>query len=152
MLNWSRVDKTLVHPTLIAAAEDVCGDRDPHTWYVLEGYRSPARSHALWLDYRFGKLDPKTGKRDPNKRGPRAAPAGRSAHNFGLAIDVVLDVDPAKPGLQPSWVVKLPAWVGLIARCERHATVENLWHLGDAPHIQLRGWRKYVGWRIFPEA
>lgn len=57
-------------------------------YVLIEGHRSYARSAELYRAYKAG--------------GPRAAPAGASGHNFGLAADFVLDSSPA-PGLQPDW-------------------------------------------------
>lgn len=39
-------------------------------------------------------------------KGPRAAPAGRSAHNFGLGDDSALDGDLTTPGLQADWAAE----------------------------------------------
>lgn len=36
------------------------------------------------------------------------APEGMSWHNYGLAVDIVFDADPVKPGLQASWEAKFP--------------------------------------------
>lgn len=59
-------------------------------YYATELYRSYARSFQLSRDYL-------------EHGGPRAAAGGRSGHNFGLCADYALDIDPAKPGLQPRW-------------------------------------------------
>ncbi len=55
-------------------------------YIATELHRPYERSEALYKAYRAG--------------GPRAAPAGASGHNFGLAVDLVLDADAVKPGLQ----------------------------------------------------
>lgn len=59
-------------------------------YYSLEGYRTYGRSHFLYGQWLSGK-------------GGRAAPAGASSHNFGLATDECRDIDLTKPGLQPRW-------------------------------------------------
>lgn len=60
-----------------------------YNYVSLEGHRAYSRSDLLHTDWQAGK-------------GGRAAPGGRSSHNFGLADDSVLDISPA-PGLQPDW-------------------------------------------------
>lgn len=59
-------------------------------YLVTEGYRSWARSHALHGAFLGG--------------GPRAAPAGFSAHNYGLAVDAYLILKPS-----PKRVVSMKA-------------------------------------------
>lgn len=103
----------------------------PHTWLVLETFRSMARSQALYDLFMAGK-------------GPRAAPPGQSAHNFGLAVDVVLDVDPVKPGLQPSWDTNLPGWLWLRGATLVHPRLKGGWKFGDWPHIERLNWRKHI--------
>ena len=102
----------------------------PDTWYVVSGHRSLAEQQELYDKYLAG--------------GPKAAPPGRSAHNFGMAVDVVLDVDGDKPGLQPSWDTKLPAWLRLRAACFKHPRLKNGWSFGDWPHIERFNWRKFA--------
>lgn len=115
----------------------------PYGWAVISGYRSLEAQLALWQDYRFGKRD-KYGLRDPSNPGARAAPPGKSAHNFGLAIDVVLDGDPATPGVQPSWDTKLAGWLWLKATCTKHPRLKSGWSFGDWPHIERFRWQRYI--------
>ena len=94
-------------------------------YYVTEGHRTYGRSHVLHQAFLEGI-------------GPRAAPGGRSAHNFGLAVDLVLDVDVKKRGLQPSWTAEAFDVAG------EEATRLGLdWgkRFGDMPHV---GWRGFV--------
>jgi hypothetical protein len=109
--------------------EDVASllGNSPYSWYVVSGYRSIPEQIALYKKYQAG--------------GPRAAPPGRSAHNFGLAVDVVLDLDSAKPGLQPSWNTKLPVWLWLKAKCAVHPRLKNGWSFNDWPHVEAVGWK-----------
>lgn len=62
-------------------------------YYPSFGYRSWLEQHKLRGLYLSGK-------------GGRAAPAGLSAHNYGLAEDCIFDRDPNAPGLQPGWEPK----------------------------------------------
>ena len=109
--------------------EDVASmlGNSPYSWYVVSGYRSIPEQIELYKKYKAG--------------GPRAAPPGKSAHNFGLAIDVVLDMDGAKPGLQPSWDTKLPGWLWLKAKCAAHPRLKSGWSFNDWPHIEAYKWR-----------
>ena len=59
------------------------------TYYGYSGYRTFAEQFQLHQSYLNGT-------------GGRAAPAGLSAHQYGLAIDFAFDKDPA-PGLQSGW-------------------------------------------------
>lgn len=103
----------------------------PFVWYVVSGYRSLEEQAKLWDAYRL-------------RGGAKAAPPGSSAHNYGLAVDVVLDVDPDAPGLQPSWDIKLAGWGWLKARSIPHPTLQNGWRFGDWPHIQRFRWRRHI--------
>jgi len=129
---WRTISKADLEPQFCADV-DIFLTNSPYTWYVLEGYRSPERSAKLYADYIAGK-------------GPRAAPAGKSAHNFGLAVDVVLDCDPAV-GLQPSWDLKLAGWAWLKAASIKHPRLKNGWSFNDWPHIEKYHWQEYKGWR-----
>jgi hypothetical protein len=122
-------------------------ERSPYGWVILSGYRSLLYQKALWEDYRFGRKHPTTGERVPGDRGPRAAPPGKSAHNYGLAVDVVLDIDPVKPGLQPSWRTDLPGWLWLKSACTAHPRLKNGWSFGDWPHIEKYRWDRHIGWQ-----
>lgn len=116
-----------------ASDVDILLASSPHSWYVLEGYRSLERSKALYEAYKAG-------------RGPIAAPPGQSAHNYGLAVDVVLDTDP-RPGLQPSWVTSLAGWLWLRATVVKHPRLStgSMWpRKKDWPHIERYRWRRFI--------
>lgn len=86
----TRVDLDLIYPPFLvrfAALLAACNARGKR-YVITEGHRTYARSNDLHKAYLAG--------------GPRAAAGGKSGHNFGLAFDVVLDVDPLKPGVQLS--------------------------------------------------
>ena len=108
----------------------------PYNWYVLEAYRTPARSAALYAAYKAGN-------------GPKAAPAGKSAHNWGLAVDVVPDIM-AKPGLQPSWDIKRKEWQWLKLASIPHPRLTVGWRFGDWPHIQRFRWKRHRFWNGLP--
>lgn len=128
----------------------------PYSWYVTCGFRSISESNRLWDEYKNGVvLKGPTGSilRNPDgsikrgKRGARAAIGGLSAHNYGRAIDVVLDVDNLKPGLQPSWNTKMAGWLWLKLAVNRHPRLRSGWRYNDWPHIEQLNWRDYVAWR-----
>jgi peptidoglycan LD-endopeptidase CwlK len=58
-------------------------------YVATEGFRDMIRSDILWKMFLAG--------------GPRAAPAGSSSHNYGLAVDLCRDIDLKSSGLQPGW-------------------------------------------------
>lgn len=128
---WGRVDKTLLEPNFLADVEPFL-ENSPYSWYVTEGFRSLERSAQLYAAYLKG--------------GPRAAPAGKSAHNFGLAIDVSLDGDPSKPGNQPTWNTKMAGWVWLKERSIPHPRLRNGWSFNDWPHIERYKWQQFKLW------
>jgi D-alanyl-D-alanine carboxypeptidase-like protein len=127
-----RGTKDGLDPKFVADLEALL-DKLPETWYILQGYRSIEESNALYAAYMAGK-------------GPRAAPGGKSAHNFGLAVDVVLDADSEKPGLQPSWDNHMPAWLALKDRVEAHPRLHSGAAFNDWPHIERRDWQEHKGW------
>lgn len=92
--------------------------------YVSErGFDSWARQHQLRQAFLEGK-------------GGRAAPAGLSAHQYGLADDVTADADLFKPGLQPTWESKAYDIHG-----EELARVGLVWgaSFNDRPHANWPG-------------
>lgn len=130
MLFW-RCDPEELDPAFRRDVEAFL-EPSPYIWYALSGYRSMEEQRKLYDAYRL-------------KLGPKAAPPGRSAHNYRLAIDVVLDTDPDKPGLQPSWDTKLAGWLWLKAKSIPHPRLKNGWSFGDWPHLERYNWRRLVG-------
>lgn len=129
MLRW-RVSKAGLSPVFVRWLE-AAFEALPDEWVVISGLRTSEQQKALWAAYKAG--------------GPRAAPPGYSAHEFGLAVDVVLDGEPERPGLQPSWDVSDPRWRRMIEAIEAHPKLETGASFGDAGHIQVRGWKRYKG-------
>ncbi len=83
-----RVDLDLIYPPFLerlCALLANCNARGAR-YVVTEAYRSYERSAALKRAYDLG--------------GPRASGPGKSNHNFGLGVDLVLDIDAVKPGVQ----------------------------------------------------
>lgn len=94
----------------------------PDVWYITCGFRSREESDRLYKIYQQG--------------GPRAAPGGLSPHNIGEAVDVVLDGDMVKQGLQMNWNVDLPAWQRLFDAVKAHPRLHSGVSFNDAPHIE----------------
>jgi peptidoglycan LD-endopeptidase CwlK len=90
-------------------------DRRGFNPQVTSGLRSRASQAKLYDDYIHGR-----------SKLP-AAPPGRSAHEYGLAIDVW-----AGNGQQAAMMALLKSWGGEL--------VAN-----DAPHVQYPGYRKALG-------
>lgn len=115
----------------------------PYNWYVTFGYRSielQAKLYAAYLAYdkylhHGGPKVPFAGK---------AAPPGKSAHNFGMAVDVVWDSDSLHDGLQPGWNTKAKAWIWLKVNVYKHPRLHSLWSIGDWGHIERYKWYNLV--------
>lgn len=101
---------------------DDCLRALPDVWYVTCGFRSKEESDRLYKIYQEG--------------GPRAAPGGLSPHNIGEAIDVVLDGDKVKQGLQMNWDWDNPAWQRMFDAIKAHPRLHSGKTFGDGPHIE----------------
>jgi peptidoglycan L-alanyl-D-glutamate endopeptidase CwlK len=121
-----------VHPVLAAKVRAIADKLATESIYlrVVQGYRTLAEQDTL---YKQGRSLP----------GPIVtnAPAGRSYHNYGLAVDVV----PSRSGLDdpfdPDWNHANPAWGRMIAEAQA-AGLEcgaDWSKLKDYPHVQLTG-------------
>lgn len=103
----------------------------PFEWYVTCGYRSEEESNRLHKIYLAG--------------GPRAAPGGKSPHNFGEAIDVVHDRDATKPGCQMDWSTADAAWQWLFGAIKAHPRLHSGLSFNDSPHIESVKFAKSKG-------
>lgn len=92
------------------------------------GYRSPAESDRLYSAWIQG-----------GKKGPRAAPGGKSAHNYGLAVDV-LCLDAEGKVVESS---EAPEYVLLEDLAQRYG-LKTLRALSDGGHVELDGWEDRV--------
>lgn len=129
-LHWRGVKPGDLDPAFRADIEELLGN-SPYHWTVLSGYRSLDAQRVLHEKHLAG--------------GPRAAPPGKSAHNYGLAVDVVPDKDsnPAN-GLQPEWVTSAKPWAWLKANTVPHPRLRSGWSFGDAGHIERYRWRNHI--------
>lgn len=136
-VDWRSVDKTQLNSQFAFDVHELL-DRQPDSWTVTEGVRTITRSNRLFIEYHL-------------HNGPRAAPGGLSPHNYGYAIDVALDGDPVRPGLQMLWDVKNPAWLRLVAAIWKHPRLRSGRWYSDWPHIERLNWKDYTNWRQFYE-
>lgn len=105
-------------------------ERGAFYWSTF-GYRSMAQQRVLYTAYLA-------------KTGGKAAPPGKSAHQYGMADDSTFDTSLA-PGLQPSWQEKQYNILG-----EELQRVGLVWGagFGDRPHAN---WPGYVsGAQLLP--
>ena len=132
-LTWREsVDPTLLSPEFVGDLVALLWG-SKFSWYVTYGFRTYKEQAALYQKHLAG--------------GPKAAPPGRSAHEFGLAVDIVLDADPETPGLQPSWNTKLAGWIWLFVAVKRHPRLQSGVLFGDGGHIQRYKWKQYTNWK-----
>jgi len=146
MIDWGKVDPTELEPAFRRDVETLL-KASPVIWRVTSGYRSLATQtawHKNWLAYKAYRAG--TGPKAPFAG--KAAAAGRSAHNYGLAIDVVPDGDPNTPGLQPDWTPNPgDAWYWLRDSIAPHPGLRHGSHFGDWPHIQKVNWTLRKNWK-----
>lgn len=132
MMDFGLVDPDRLHPALRAALLKRVAPL-PDLWLVTFGWRSLEEQAALYQTYKAG--------------GPLAAPPGLSAHNYGLAVDLVLDVD-GKMGGAVSWDTRKYAkqwgrlWAAIDASPELHSG--RFWHPPDGGHVEMCRWRQFL--------
>lgn len=123
----SRIDTGLVYPPFLARLRALLEDAESqeHSYWVIEGYRSYGRSDVLFAQ---GRTSP--GKVVTNARG------GQSAHNFGIAADLVRDGFMERAGLQPDY--RPPSYDLLGVLAPKHGLVwGGSWAFRDLPHVQV---------------
>ena len=106
---------------VVAKMKDLC-----LSWQC--GYRSPAESDRLYAAWVAG-----------GHKGPRAAPGGKSAHNYGLAVDFLcLDAKGNVIGSSDA-----PEYQLLEQLAVRYG-LKTLRALNDGGHVELDGWEDRV--------
>lgn len=101
----------------------------PYIWNVIYGFRTLAEQEKLYKIHLEG--------------GPLAAPPGKSAHNFGLAVDVQL----FKPGTDDlEWNVKAAGWQWLFTNIEPTPRLHSGIAFGDFDHIERFNWKAFKTW------
>lgn len=126
-LNFSRIDLDLIYPPFLERVLNVIARCEARgcRYVATHGFRTYGEQTALWAQ---GRTRP--GKIVTNAMG------GQSAHNFGLAIDFVRDIDTKTPGVQPGWSSK--DYEVLISEAER-AGLHSGASYKDYPHVSWPG-------------
>lgn len=118
-----RVDPALLYPPFLDRLLLVltrCHERG-HDYFATSGTRWWAEQKELRRKYLAG--------------GPRAAPPGGSAHQFGGAVDLAPDADESRPGLQgPDYRGR--AYDVLVEEARRAGLVSGR-GFNDNPHVQI---------------
>lgn len=125
----SRVDTALAYPPFFERLEALLDDamEQRRAYWCVDLFRTYERSDAL---YAQGRTTP--GPIVTNARG------GQSAHNFGIAADLVLDGYLDRAGLQPDYRPASYELIGLLA--PKHGLVwGGSWRFRDLPHVQIPG-------------
>ncbi len=87
------------------------------------GFRDLVQQAALWDAYQKG--------------GPRAAPPGKSAHNYGMAVDFLAYRKGALLGSSSE-----PEYALMEELAPRYQ-LKTLQHLNDAGHVELDNWELF---------
>jgi hypothetical protein len=124
-LSWRDVDPELLRQPFRDDIDTLLHN-SPYVWVALYGYRGLEEQYVLYQKFLKG--------------GPRAAPPGRSAHNYGLALDVALDGSDA-PGLQADWNTSHPGWAWLFDAVWKHPRLHSGRSFNDADHVEALGWK-----------
>lgn len=126
--NFRRIDLDLIEPGFRERILDViaaCLARG-FSYHATRGYDTYGAQMALWAK---GRTVP--GPKVTNAKG------GQSAHNFGIAIDFVLDKNQVIDGIQPDWSVE--AFRVLIEEAQK-AGLHSGVQYDDRPHVSLPGY------------
>lgn len=126
-LNFSRIDLDLLEPNFRDKQFELvsrCLDLG-YSYHATRGYDTYGKQMSLWAK----------GRTQPGPKVTNAKP-GQSAHNFGLAVDYVLDSNPKATGIQPDW--RLGAYTTLVEEAKKlglHSGIDY----NDAPHVARGG-------------
>lgn len=136
MIVWD-CSKEHLEPTFLHDAEKLLAD-SPFEWHVVYGFRSLAQQAALYKRHLQG--------------GPLAAPPGKSAHNWGLALDVQLWVTNEAGHKYMEWNVKHPGWQWLFNAIRPTPHLHSGVSFGDYDHIERFNWKLFKNWAGTPQA
>lgn len=122
----ARIEEAQLYPPFLARVVRMlngCLGRSPPASYVATlGFRTFEHQDRLWRIHKAG--------------GPRAAPPGLSAHNYGIGIDFARDGDLERAGLQPVWHSRDYTALGEEAK---RAGLGWGGKFGDRPHVEMLG-------------
>jgi hypothetical protein len=148
-LEWRTVNMLELEPTFRSDIEELLS-KSKWDWYITHGHRSSETQNSLFGQGRSVIQLARFGLEKyarPDLPKVTNARAGQSAHNFGLAVDVALDGDDVRPGLQPLWDINHAAWLWLIASVKMHKRLRSGMHWNDWPHIERFKWHRYLHWQ-----
>jgi hypothetical protein len=159
-LVWRSVDPAKLHPAFRAAVEAACATvaaRLVATW----GLRTDDEQNATVGkgrtvgELRAMGLSEADAKRFAKPSEPRVsnAKAGQSAHNWGCAIDVVVDANPLTEKVEADWTPtrdtdaatagdQPDGWYQLRAAIAADPRLKSGAEWNDWPHIEWRDWRR----------
>ena len=125
----SRIDLGLLYPPFLLRVRAMLAELAAHdgVFWATCGWRGPAEQNRLYAQ----------GRTTPGDIVTRAT-AFQSPHQFGIAVDLVRDVDNA-PGVQPGWAPALYAPLGPASTVYR-LTWGGTWEWPDRPHVQWPGY------------
>ena len=127
MLHWACKTDGL-QPQFLQDIEDLLTP-SPYVWNAVYGFRTLAEQAELYKIHLAG--------------GPLAAPPGKSAHNFGLAVDVQL-FKPDSDDLE--WNVKAAGWQWLFDNIAPTPRLHSGISFGDFDHIERYNWQASKTW------
>lgn len=123
----SRIDTTKLYPPFFAALSSMLDEllAGGQSFWAISGFRTYGEQTALWQQ----------GRTAPGKVVTHAM-GGQSAHNFGIAVDLVRDGLVDRAGIQPSYAPE--SYEVLREVAPRHGLVwGGSWKFRDNPHVQM---------------
>jgi hypothetical protein len=123
----SRIDTTKLYPPFFSALSSMLDEalKQGASYWAVSGFRTYGEQMALWQQ---GRTEP--GKRVTNAKG------GESAHNFGIAVDLVRDGLIDRKGLQPDYAPESYELLRTLA--PKFGLVwGGSWKFRDNPHVQM---------------
>ncbi len=125
------------HP-LLWGAMGALAIRSKYDWKVISGFRSSKEQDDLYAIGRTASLDRPT---------VTDARGGQSAHNFGLAVDVVPTLDKGATTVSDT---KHTAWAekdALMAEVPGIKPVINISSGRDYAHVEVADWQSHKEWK-----
>jgi peptidoglycan L-alanyl-D-glutamate endopeptidase CwlK len=129
------LDLTGLYPPFAETIKNIQVEALKINAYVFDGFRSYSDQQALYIKGR-SFINGAWVVTNPRLVVTKAIP-GKSAHNYGVAVDWVFDASPSRPGVQWSWDDKYP-WgtIGSIAMSHGLEWAGNWVTFKEFPHIQ----------------
>lgn len=139
MIYFKQTTDMAVHPYLLAGLAYL-GYKSAYDWKVTSGRRDSAEQARLYAEGRTTAGPTRTD-----------APAGSSAHEFGLAVDLYPTVDKGRTVILDT---NHPAFAERDAILQGNAFLNSNLQTDvvissgpDRPHLQVRDWQKHKDWQ-----